>query len=297
MSCRHLFFVHKIYMLLTGPEMILFFCFRVVKIFRDILLSNPSYGGRAIAMHFMLKRAGDRKEDDGVRDLVHETFHTLWFNGKAFELGKSVLLVASDVTSNDLSNPGKIMTTSQLYSREAAKQMVEVVKVAGNSEFLTSLVHGLLFGFNEGDKDKKTAERKRRQEDSRNQCNSLVFALIELLLSFEETRAHKEEDGKELVALLSVLSVFSQAYPELLVPHIDTLVPYLKGDNAAKKFETSIVSNVSSIVSQSSSHFSSAELARLTGGGLPTDLVNIAYKVRIRHWNVFHPPHRLTICS
>lgn len=39
------------------------------------------------------------------------------------------------------------------------------------------------------------------------------------------------------------------------------------------------MSTVSSIVSLSSPHFSSAELARLTGGGLPTDLVNIAYKV------------------
>jgi len=155
---------------------------------------------------------------------------------------------------------------------------VEVVKVSGSAEFLTSLVKGLLFGFNEGDKNKKNAERMRRQVDSRNQCNSLVLALVELLLSFEESRAHTEEDGKELVALLSTLSVFSQAYPELLVPHVDTLVPYLKGDNGAKKYETLIVSTVSSIVSLSSGHFSSAELARLTRGELPTDLVNIAYK-------------------
>ena len=252
---------------------------RAVRIFKDILLSNPSYGGRATAMHAMLQRADDRKEDDGVRDLVHETFHTLWFNGKAFEMGKSSLLLVADTEPVVPNNPSKVMTKAQLYSREAARQMVEVVKVSGSETFLTSLVKGLLFGFNEGDKDKKTAERKRRQEDSRNQCNSLVLALIELLLSFEETRQHQDdEDGKELVALLSTLSVFSQTYPELLVPHIDTLLPYLKGDNGAKKYEPVIVSTVSSIVSRSSSHFSSAELARLTGGGLPTDLVNITYK-------------------
>jgi len=251
---------------------------RAVKIFRDILLSNPTYGRRATAMHAMLQRADDRKEDDGVRDLVHETFHTLWFNGKAFEMGKSSLLLAMDTQPVDPNNPGKVMTKAQLYCREAARQMVEVVKVSGSEAYLTSLVKGLLFGFNEGDKDKKTAERKRRQEDSRNQCNSLVLALVELLLSFEETREHKEEDGRELVALLSTLSVFSQAYPELLVPHIDTLLPYLKGDNGAKKYEPAIVSTVSNIVSLSSSHFSSVELARLTGGPLPTDLVNITYK-------------------
>ena len=229
-----------------------------------------------MAMHCMLQRADDRKEDDGVRDLVHETFHTLWFNGRAFEKGKSSLLLATDISPQ-----GKAMTKAQLYCREAAKQMVEVVSVSGSPDFLTSLVKGLLFGFNEGDKDKKTAERKRRQEDSRNQCNTLVLSLVELLLSFEETRAHNDDDGKELVALLSTLSVFSQAYPELLVPHIDTLLPYLKGDNGAKKHETAIVSTVSSIVSLSSSHFSSAELARLTGGSLPTDLVSITYKVSV----------------
>ena len=214
--------------------------FRAVKIFRDLLLANPSYGGRATAMHCMLQRADDRKEDDGVRDLVHETFHTLWFNGNAFEKGKTALVVLADAAPADPNKPGKSLTKAQLYCREAAKAMVEVVKVSGSPEYLTSLVKGLLFGFNEGDKDKKNAERKRRQEDSRTQCNSLVLALVELLLSFEDTRAHEDDDGKELVALLSTLSVFSEAYPELLVPHIDTLVPYLKGDNGAKKYETAM---------------------------------------------------------
>ncbi len=169
-------------------------------------------------------------------------------------------------------------TKAELYCREASNQMVEVVKVSGSSETLTSLVKGLLFGFNEGDKDKRVAERKRRQEDALNQCSSLVCSLIELLLAFEENREQSEDDGKELVALLSTLSVFSEAYPELLVPHIDTLVPYLKGDNCAKKYEPSIVSTLSNVVSHVCPHFSCSELNRLTAGELPSDLVNIAYK-------------------
>jgi hypothetical protein len=232
-------------------------------------------------MHSMLQRADDRKEDDSVRDLVHETFHTLWFNGNAFESGKSTLLLAIDVGPDHTNNLDKAMTKAELYCREAAKQMVDVVKVSGTAEFLTSLVNGLLFGFNDGDKDKKIVERKRRQEDSRNQCKSLVSALVELLLSFEESRSHKEEEGKDLVALLSVLSVFSQTHPELIVPHIDTFLPYLKGDNGTKKYESSIVSVVSNIISLASSHFSSAEWSRLIGGELPEDLVGIAYKVRV----------------
>ena len=72
----------------------------------------------------MLQRADDRKEDDGVRDLIHDCFHTLWFNGKSFERGKSSLSLVAD-------DRGKSMTKAQLYSREAAKAMVEVVRMSG----------------------------------------------------------------------------------------------------------------------------------------------------------------------
>ena len=242
---------------------------RAVRIFRDVLLSNPTYEGRSTVCHAMMQRAADRKEDDGVRDLIHETFHTLWFNSKAFGMGAGGAVKGT---------PGTMATKVDMYCREVSTQMVEVVKVSGSNEVLSTLVKGLLFGFAEGDKDKKNVERKSRQEDARNQCNLLVKALIELLLSFEETRAHKEDDGKELVAILATLGVFSQTYPELLVPHVDTLIPYLKGDNGAKRYEAAVVSQVSSMISVVSAHFSSGELSRLTNGELPNDLVNICYK-------------------
>ena len=53
---------------------------RAVKIFRDILISYPSYPGRADACTVMLQRAADPKEDDGVRDLIQELFLFLWFD-------------------------------------------------------------------------------------------------------------------------------------------------------------------------------------------------------------------------
>lgn len=244
---------------------------RIVKIFRDILLKNPAYKGRAPAMHCMLQRAADRKEDDGVRDLVHETLHTLWFNTNAFNLSTA----SSDPSSKSKFQAG---VKAQFYCREAATQMVEVVKFSGNPEVLASLVKGLLFGFDEGDKDKKVAERKKRQEDALAMSQNLVSSLIELLLAFEESRTNNDDDGKELVAILSTLGVFSQSYPDLMIPHIDTLIPYLKGDNGAKKYEAAIVGTVSGIISRVASHISVSELNRLTSGELPTDLVNIAYK-------------------
>jgi len=243
---------------------------RAVRIFRDVLLSNPTYEGRVTACHAMMQRAADRKEDDGVRDLIHETFHTLWFNSKAFDMGST--------GSPAKSKPAQLGTKAELYCREVSAQMVEVVRVSGSNEVLSTLVKGLLFGFAEGDKDKKNVERKKRQEDSHSQCKLLVKALIELLLSFEDTRDHKEDDGKQLVAILATLGVFAQSFPELVVPHVDTLVPYLKGDNGVKRYEGAVVSQVSSMISGASSHFSSGELNRLTSGELPTDLVNICYK-------------------
>lgn len=210
-------------------------------------------------------------QDDNTRDLIFETFHTLWFDSSSFNMS------AASLTAESKNTP-QAGIKAEMYCREAATQMIEVVKASGSPEDLTCLVKGLLFGFAEGDKDKKVGERKRRQDDARGQCKSLVSSLIEILLQFEDSRSNVESDGKDLVAIFSTLGVFSQAYPELLVPHVDTIVPYLKGDNGAKRHEAQIVSNVSNIISRVAPIFSIEELTRLTNGGLPTDLVNIAYK-------------------
>ena len=156
-----------------------------------------------------------------MRDFIHETFYSLWFSVKT---------------------PGVAAASAEQRCTEAAKQMVEVVKVSGSPDGLTSLVKSLLFGFTDGDKDKKVAERKQQQVGSCSQCGSLVSSLIELLLAFEDRRTNGDDDndGKELVALLSTLSVFSQTYPELLVSHVDTLLPYLKGDKKSKQYEAAI---------------------------------------------------------
>ena len=51
---------------------------RTVKIFREVILSNPLYKGRAPACAVMLRQAADPKEDDSVRDMIHEFFTELW---------------------------------------------------------------------------------------------------------------------------------------------------------------------------------------------------------------------------
>jgi cohesin loading factor subunit SCC2 len=51
---------------------------RTIKILQDILCTNPSYKGRAEACTAMLSLAADPKEDDPVRDAIHDLFLKVW---------------------------------------------------------------------------------------------------------------------------------------------------------------------------------------------------------------------------
>jgi cohesin loading factor subunit SCC2 len=56
---------------------------RTVNVLHSILCNNPSYKGRAEACSIMLRLAADPKEDDSVRDLVHDLFSSIWLeNGE-----------------------------------------------------------------------------------------------------------------------------------------------------------------------------------------------------------------------
>ena len=57
---------------------------RAVRIFRDVLLSFPKYRGLTSACSKMLQLAANPKEDDGVRELIQETFKDLWFRSESF---------------------------------------------------------------------------------------------------------------------------------------------------------------------------------------------------------------------
>jgi len=56
---------------------------RAVRIFREVLLTFPNYRGLVSACAKMLQLAANVKEDESVRDLIHETFIELWFSEKA----------------------------------------------------------------------------------------------------------------------------------------------------------------------------------------------------------------------
>lgn len=244
------------------------------------MLSNPVYSGRADACTLMLQRAADPKEDDGVRDLIHEAFQTLWFdsNNKSGISRKSTSAIVTPGSDGKGGRP--ISPPSGSY--ETAKQMVEVVKTSRSPEYLTTLVKDLLFGFGEGDKSSKATARKERQFIAQKHCSTIVTALIEQLITYEELRANQDTmivaPEPHLVALISTLGVFAEASPGLLLKDLDILLPYLKADNSVKKEnEALIVLHVCKILCQVSSRLSSVVIQRLSDGALSDDLVKITY--------------------
>jgi nucleotide-binding universal stress UspA family protein len=147
--------------------------------------------------------------------------------------------------------------------RAAASQIVEVVHGVSNSEWLVELLKGMLFGADDGSKAKKEAAKRRALVLAR--CEALVGCCVEFLLALDDDDAaastfvalptsprkaaaaaqlHENGDkaaaaavaleaerAAKMVATLATLHVFCKASPSLLVAHMETLLPYLKGDN------------------------------------------------------------------
>lgn len=188
-----------------------------------------------------------------MRDLIHETFQMLWFTVK-----------------NDGSK----------CEYDTAKQMLEIITINPRSqEYLAALVKEMLYGSTKGEKGK--SESKSLHVATQKHCSTIVSYIFEELITFEEKRASfKSQDsvGPHLVALLSTVGVYAESSPTLLLKHVDTLLPYLKADNAVSRdSEAAIVFNVCKILSRLSNILSEAEIGRLGNSDLPKDLMKITY--------------------
>jgi cohesin loading factor subunit SCC2 len=289
---------------------------RTVKILQDILCSNPSYKGRAAACSEMLRLAADPKEDDGVRDLIHDLFLKIWLeNGDATVVQEIRSPVVSPSIDNQMKSPGAYVigvevagvitptpqrqspctptplkretrstekkTSSkklQVRSEIAAEQMVEVVKAADTGENLTTLFRELLSGVSDADKNRKASERRKRKGLAQGHCEMLVDALFEILLSVEENRSTLLP-GKELVAIMRTIRVFTDVSPADVLRHLDTLLPYLKADNGLRfQDESVVVSSLSGALSRMTFIFEKEDIERLGNSSLAEDLVSITYK-------------------
>jgi cohesin loading factor subunit SCC2 len=275
---------------------------RTVKIFRDILMTNPNYTGRAAACALMLKRATDPKEDDAIRDLIHEVFKELWLESSEVSspVKRMALLVDEDdhtklqvtaVSGKSIVTPiaspdkprraTKAESNVEIRCRLAAEQMVDVVHAAGSKDTLAALLRDLLSDFSDADKDRKGSDRKKRRQSSSSHCSLLVDALIERLLSLEEDRGSDVDVfGKKLVATISTIGAIASVAPQEVHRHVDTLLPYLKADNGlTASHECNIVSEVCDILHRDCRIMSKGEVMQLSRGSLGDDLVNVTYRL------------------
>jgi cohesin loading factor subunit SCC2 len=285
---------------------------RAVRIYQDILMSNPRYKGRSAACDVMLRCAADPKEEDGVRDLIYDLFGKLWLQdgdvvvsgpeGKA-QTPKNGPLSSETVTPLD-STQGLVVGGSAVTSvvtptppapsskREkssgvvqkradvAAEQMMEVVKAGDTGEHLKALLAKLLRGSSESGTGRKETERKKRKECSQKQCDQLTSSLFELLVSVEEQRSHRAfRVGKDIAATLRTIVVFAEVSPSSVFRHLDTVLPYLKADNGVSTDdEASIVGATCDIIFRLTSFLDRSDLERLAAGPIGGDLVQITYK-------------------
>ena len=257
---------------------------RAIKIFRDLLLMTPNYPGRATACTVMLQLAADPKEDDTVRDLIHETFQALWFDTSNVEIamGTAVASPVRNASTSCRRRKNKDASKAEERLVSASIQMVDVVACCGGRiDSLTKLVKELVFGFGTGNKDSKASARKRRHQAAQSHCSKIVSALIEQLLSFEEGRdtLDRISSGKRLVAILATLGVFAESSPLHLIHHLDTILPYLKGENyVSKEDEAAIASSVSNIVSRCVPFLGETQ-ARNLADGIVSDLGKAIYQL------------------
>ena len=195
-------------------------------------MKNIQYDGRAFICTALLARAANPKEDEGIRDLIHETFHVLWFENVEYSFKPS--------------------TKVNLSSHDIGKQMVDVVSTSKSTDHLAALLKEYLFGLSEMGKRKKSSNRI-EPDDVRKYCSNIVASLIEQLISYEEKSSqqdHNDDKGQHLHAILLTLSVFAEAIPSLLLKDLETLFPLLKANNnASRENEALIVSTVCKIIS------------------------------------------------
>jgi len=95
---------------------------RTIKILQDVLCSNPSYKGRAEACTAMLRMAADPKEDDSVRDAIHELFLKVWLETADETIVKSgPASPDSPDMEESLSSPGsKVLSVEFATAPDAA---------------------------------------------------------------------------------------------------------------------------------------------------------------------------------
>ena len=266
---------------------------RAVRIFESVLSVHPTYKGRATALSAILKRAVDPKEEDSVRDLINDLLFSLWFedNQKPMNtvdwspdlFGTPGLQDSPLATVSGSAGIRGVVTPTPPVSEKSkpqmktkqymvAVQMMEVGRSTGSGELLEHLLQCL------GSKDLEHASKNRAI--AKGHFSKVVESLFEFLLSIEEEiNKRGVRDGKDLVATLETIAVLAKISPQTVCDKIETVLPYLKGDNgAAKEDEPAIIAATCDIIHRLTCTLGEQFISRLSPKCISEDLKQISFR-------------------
>jgi cohesin loading factor subunit SCC2 len=260
----------------------------VVKIFRDVLLTQPLYPQRTETCCALVGRFNDPKEEEAIRDSIYDIFMNLWFSKSSSKKIMATTTTAADSDSDEKTPNKKNGTTSSsmitpnatgssapaAFRNEfcaSALQIIDVVSKMKDTSFLANLVRNLLFSLGEGEKISKLAQRKKRRVEAERTCSQIVAQCAEELVCWDE-EGEGREGRKSLIGIVSTLNVFAEAAPNLLLPHLDTILPYLKTDSNDNINQT-ICTHLCNILSCTASIMSNVTIKQIATSDVVEDLL------------------------
>ena len=168
---------------------------RVVKIFRDVCLSQPNFARIPDICSRLLRRIHD---EESIRKLVLETFQQLWFSP----------------------------TRNQHDVRQRVQTIIDVLVDAQkqNYTWLENLVKEFLHTNDKQSNDDKKKVREQRQ-DVLKAIQDIINELVESILKIES--ASDQVSSNKMVAIFIALYALGKAKPEHVLPHVSAIVEYL----------------------------------------------------------------------
>jgi len=266
----------------------------VVKFLGEFLQRCPTHPLRTEICRCLVERASVVKEEDTVKDLIQDSFQVMWFSVKGGADGKEQeeeeggeeVMVENGEEGESKGGAGEWRKKKLSDSERLAAvglQMVEVIAGLNNTDWLVAVMTGLLFGPGEGEQGKKDRVKQRKIVAAR--CGLLVESLVNVLLDLDEgghpplntALPDLATPAKQLLGVITTLHVFSRADPRFLVPHVDTLLPYLKGENHLDApEEAALCCKISQMVSLVLPHLTHPDQG--TYAQVSRDLVQITYR-------------------
>jgi len=265
----------------------------VVKIFRDVLLNQPLYPQRTETCCALVGRFNDPKEEEAIRDSIYDIFMNLWFSKASNKRNNAISAAAAADAKFDGETPRKngdssTASTSMITPNAngssasapfrndfsaSALQIIDVVSMMKDTSFLADLVRSLLFSLGEGENNSKLAQRKKRRVEAEKTCSQIVAQCAEELVCWDE-EGGGSESRKNLIGIVSTLNVFAEAAPSLILPHLDTILPYLKSDSNDTINQT-ICTHLCNILSCTSSIMSNVTIKQIATSDVVEDLLQM----------------------